>query len=169
MNNEWNFEPDNYDDCVVNNSVGGKQFTVTWHVDDLKVSHMEKNAIEAFIMDMETEFGKEMPLSISHGKIHNYLRMTLDFSEPGWVMVQMSDYVKMMLHDAPAIMDGKASTPAASHLFKVNLEVPKLLLKEEKEIFMHLVMQSSYLSQRMSCYLDGNFIPMCLAESPRLG
>ena len=68
-----------------NKSVGVKQLTVTWHVDDLKVSHMDKN--EAFIMDMETEFSKETPLSIPHGKIHSYLGMTLDFSEPGQVMV----------------------------------------------------------------------------------
>ena len=59
----------------------------------------------------------------------------------------MSDYVKTMLHDAPANTNGKASTPTASHLFKVNLEDPKLSLKEEKEIFMHLVMQGLYLSQ----------------------
>ena len=99
-------------------------------------------------MDMETEFSKEMPLSISCGKIHNYLGMTLDFSEPGQVMDRMSDYVKAMLYDAPANMDGKASIPAASHLFMVNLGDPELLPKEEKEIFVHLVMQGLYLSQR---------------------
>ena len=60
----------------------------------------------------------------------------------------MSDYVKTMLHDAPNDVEGKASTPAASHLFKVNSEDPKLSPKEEKEIFMHLVMQGLYLSQR---------------------
>ena len=74
--------------------------------------------------------------------------MTLDFSVPGQVTINMSDYVKTMLNDAPASMDGKAATPAAAHLFKVNTNDPKLLTKEKQEMFVHLVMQGLYLSQR---------------------
>ena len=74
--------------------------------------------------------------------------MTLDFSERGRVVVRMSNYVKNMLNDALALMDGKAATPAAAHLFKVNTENPKLLGKDKKELFVHLVMQGLYLSQR---------------------
>ena len=59
----------------------------------------------------------------------------------------MYDYVKTMLNDAPSSMDGKAATPAAAHLFKVNMEIPKLLGKEKKDLFVHLVMQGLYLSQ----------------------
>ena len=62
-------------------------------------------------------------------------------------MIKMSDYVKTMLNDAPALTDGKAVTPAAAHLFKVNTEDPKLLNKDKKELFVHLVMQGLYLSQ----------------------
>ena len=72
--------------------------------------------------------------------------MTLDFSERGRVVIKMSNYVKTMLNDAPVSMDGKAATPTAAHLFKVNTENPKLLNKEKKELFVHLVMQGLYLS-----------------------
>ena len=74
--------------------------------------------------------------------------MTLDFSKRGRVVVKMSNYVKNMLNDVPASMDGKVATPAAAHLFKVNMENPKLLGKDKKELFVHLVMQGQYLSQR---------------------
>ena len=87
---------------------------------------MDKNTFKVSITDMEREFSKETPSSISHGKIHNCLGMTLDFSEPGWVMGWISDYAKTMLHDAPTNMGGKASTPAASHFFKVNSVDPKI-------------------------------------------
>ena len=30
-----------YDPCVANKDVNGKQMTVLWHVDDLKVSHVD--------------------------------------------------------------------------------------------------------------------------------
>ena len=97
---------------------------------------------------MEQEFGKETPLVISHGKVHNFLRMTSDFTESGCVVLQMSDCVNTMLNDAPDEMDGKSLTPTASHLFKVNNEDPKLLPQDKEEIFMHLVMQGVYLSQQ---------------------
>ena len=74
--------------------------------------------------------------------------MTLDFSKRGRVVVKMYNYVRNMLNDAPASMDGKAATPAAAHLFKENTENPKLLGKHKKELFVHLVMQGLYLSQR---------------------
>ena len=97
---------------------------------------------------MESEFGQDAPLSILRWAVQQYLGMTLDFREKGRVVVKMDDYVKMMLNDAPSSMDGKAATPAAAHLFKVNTVNPKLLDQERKDLFVHLVMQGLYLSQR---------------------
>ena len=146
--NDWGFVPNRYDSCVVNKQVNNKQLTVAWHVDDLKVSHEEEKVLDEFIGMMEKEFGQDAPLSVTCGLIQEYLGMTLDFSEKGRVVVKMSNYVKSMLNDAPSSMDGKAATPAAGHLFKVNEENPKLLDKARKELFVHLVMQGLYLSQQ---------------------
>ena len=44
-------------------------------------------------------------------------------------------------------MDGHAATPAVTQLLKINTDNPKLLCKEKKELFVHLVMQGLYLSQ----------------------
>ena len=52
----------------------------------------------------------------------------------------MSDYEKNMMHDAPNDMEGKAVTPAATHLFKVNEKDPQPLPDDKKEIFVHLVL-----------------------------
>ena len=146
--NESGFAPNRYDSCVVNKMVDGRQLTVAWHVDDLKVSHEKEETLDEFIRMMQSKFGQDAPLSISHGPVQDYLGMTLDFREKGRVMVKMHDYLKTMLNDAPSSMDGKAATPAAAHLFKVNMENPKLLGKEKKDLFVHLVMQGLYLSQR---------------------
>ena len=120
---------------------------MAWHVDDLKISPEEENALDEFIAMMEEEFGQEAPLTISRGPIQEYLGMTLDFTEKGRVVVRMLNYIKNMLKDAPASMDGHAATPAVAHLFKINTDNPKLLDKEKKELFVHLVMQGLYLSQ----------------------
>ena len=146
--NDWGFTPNRYDSCVVNKKVNGKQLTVAWHVDDLKVSHEEDNVLDEFIGMMEEEFGQETPLTVKRGPIQEYLGMTLDFTEKGKVVVKMSNYIKNMLKDAPTSMDGHATTPAATHLFTINTDNPKLLCKEKKDLFVHLVMQGLYLSQR---------------------
>jgi hypothetical protein len=38
---EEGFEANPYDSCVMNRMVDGKQWTVLWHVDDLKISHVD--------------------------------------------------------------------------------------------------------------------------------
>ena len=145
--NDWGFTPNRYDSCIVNKKVDGKQLTMAWHMDDMKASHEKEEVLDEFIGMMEKEFGQDAPLSVLRGPVQQYLGMTLDFSKRGRVVVKMSNYVKNMLNDAPASMDGKAATPTAAHLFKVNTENPKLLGKDKKELFVHLVMQGLYLSQ----------------------
>ena len=56
--------------------VGEKQLTVAWRMDDLRVLHMDASVVEKSIQELEQEFSKETPLSISHRKVHNYLGMT---------------------------------------------------------------------------------------------
>ena len=117
----------------MNKTVKGKQLTVAWHVDDLKVSHVEPSVVSQFIANMEGEFGKETPLNKSRGKVHDYLRMTLDFSMPGEVTITMIDYIKGILHDAPKEMHGLAATPAGNHLLQINQVNPIPHLKRKKQ------------------------------------
>jgi hypothetical protein len=74
--------------------------------------------------------------------------MTLDFSVPGQVAVTMIDYIKMICMDLPKDMIGKAATPAANHLFRVDDEDAAPLDKDRTDLFIHLTMQLLFLSQR---------------------
>ena len=144
----WGFVPNKYNDCVVNKMINGHQMTVVWHVNDLKVSHMDAGEVEKFVQQMEETFGKDTPLTVSHGQVHDYLGMTLDFHNKGKVCINMEHYIDIMLQNAPKDMEGISSTPVAPHLFKTNSEDPQLLGTEQKKIFMHLVMEGLYLSQQ---------------------
>ena len=99
----WGFTPNKYDDCVVNKIINGHQMSVVWHVDDLKVSHVHGKEVDKFIMQMEETFGADAPLSVSHGKIHDYLGMNLNFRVKGEVRIDMEHYIDMMLQDAPGL------------------------------------------------------------------
>ena len=66
-----------YDTCVANKMVNGKQMTIIWHVDDLKVSHVDENENTKFAEWMKGIYGEK--LTIHHGKIHDYLGMDMDW------------------------------------------------------------------------------------------
>jgi hypothetical protein len=117
---QWGFEVNPYDRCVSNKMVGGKHLTVGWHANDLKISQADSKVVDLFIEDMESEFGKETPLSKSRGKVHDYLGMILDFTVKGKLTVNMILYIKTVLYFVPRDMMGRAATPAVSYLYQVN-------------------------------------------------
>jgi hypothetical protein len=43
---EWGFEINPYDWCVANKMIDGKQCTIVWHVDDLKISHVDGRSLK---------------------------------------------------------------------------------------------------------------------------
>ena len=137
-----------YDHCVANKDINGSQCTIVWHVDDLKISHVDPNVVTDILDKLSEEFGKEAPLTITRGKKHDYLGMVLDYSVPGKVKIIMSDYIKGILDEVPSDMNGEAPTPAANHLFDVNNENPALLDREKAELFHHIVAQLLFLCKR---------------------
>ena len=143
----WGFEINPYDWCLANKMIDGKQCTILWHVDDLKISHVDAEVVTGIIELMKDEFGKEAPLTVTRGKVHDYLGMTLDYSEEGKVKIKMLDYVEKMLADLPKEMDGEAITPAANHLFDVDEDSPKM--GEEQAQFYHTyVAKTLFLCKR---------------------
>ena len=80
---EWGFTINLYDWCVANKQINGQQGTLVWHVDDMKISHADSRVVDNIINMLEQEFGKEAPLTICHGKIHDYLGMTSIFLSLG--------------------------------------------------------------------------------------
>ena len=78
------FEVNPYDICVANRTIDGKQHTVTWHVDDLKSSHMDPKVNDKFQTWCEKVYGSDALgyVKVVRGKIHDYLTMILDYSIP---------------------------------------------------------------------------------------
>jgi hypothetical protein len=127
--------------------IDGKQCTIVWHVDDLKISHTNPNAVTSIIELIGNEFGKEAPITVTRGKIHYYLGMTLDYTKKGKVKIKMIDYVEKMLADLSEEMDGEAPTPAANHLFTVDEDSPTV--DEKKGQFFHTyVAKTLFLCKR---------------------
>jgi hypothetical protein len=114
----WGFEANKYDQCVVNKTINGSQCTILWHVDDLKISHLESSVIEDVVSKLNDTFGQYAPLTAQYGEIHEYLGMTLDLWEPGRVKDILVDYINKLLSELDEFYDGISIviTPAANHL-----------------------------------------------------
>ena len=113
----WGFVINPYAWCVANKMIDGKQCTILWHVDDLKISHVDPEAVTGIIELIDKEFGKEGPITVTRGKVHDYLGMTLDYSIEGKVMIKMIDSVAKMLKDLPEEFDGEAATPPLATIY----------------------------------------------------
>jgi hypothetical protein len=144
---KWGFESNPYDACVMNKNINGSQCTILWHVDDLKISHVDAEIVTIIIDMLEKEFGKEAPLTKTRGKIHEYLGMTIDFTESRKVRFSMIDYIKNMLDALPEDMNGEAPTPAPLHLFDVNIDAEKLD-DTTSEMFHHNTAKLLFLCKR---------------------
>jgi hypothetical protein len=66
---KWGFKPNPYDWCVANKTVHGKQCTILWHVDDLKISHVDPEVVKDIIKLLNEGNGKEAPLVVTRGKV----------------------------------------------------------------------------------------------------
>ena len=145
---EWGFIRNKYDMCTMNKIVNDSQLTIVWHVDDCKISHIDSSVVDALIKQLEDRFGKETPVTVTRGLVHDYLGMTIDYSVRGKVKFYMFDYIEQILEDVdPLIMKGTCITPAGRNLFHVDDKGQKLS-RVDADQFHRKVAQLLFLSKR---------------------
>ena len=140
-----------YDFCVFNKMINDKQCTILFHVDDLKISHTSDDTISEIIKKLSTRFGKLAPLTVTRGKVHKYLGMTLDYRVDGKVKVIITDNVDEILKDAPQELlkpsRDQARTPAGKDLFDVD-ENSEKLDDDKSEKFHSITYKLLFISKR---------------------
>ena len=119
-------------------TIAGKQFNIVFHVDKLKIFHMYPAVFTSIIEDISNRYENIMPLSISRGKVHEYLGIVFDYTNVGYVKITMYQYLEGVIKHAPKIYkSGRiSSTPAPIHLYKLrdpNNEYTELLNQSEKK------------------------------------
>jgi Reverse transcriptase (RNA-dependent DNA polymerase) len=62
---EMGFVINQYDPCVANCMIEGKQCTIAWYVDDMKISHVNPNVVTDIISKLENRFDK---MTVTWGK-----------------------------------------------------------------------------------------------------
>ena len=161
------FTPNDCDPCIFNKTVGGTQITIIVYVDDLMIISKKPRLIKAIITTLEMKYDK---LKISSGKVHNYLGMVFDFSNPTYVSVDQIGMVEDIISSTRTAVQqytatplsaahrsfaerlkkapsASSKTPAAPYLFAVSTDSP-LLEDELKAIFHSTVAKLMFISNR---------------------
>ena len=72
----WGFKIIPYNWHVANKTVNRQQLIVEWHVDDIKISHVDKNVVSTMISKLNKRYGKtssgqSAPLTVKEEKSMN--------------------------------------------------------------------------------------------------
>ena len=136
-----------YDPCVANRMIRGKQHTVRYHVDDSWSSHVDPRVNDHFLKWLNKMYGQYGEVKCTRGKIHDYLGMTFDFTEPGKVKIGMIDYVADMIDECSyKIGSSTAPSPAPEDLFAEGSS--EALPADKAEEFHTIVAKGLYACKR---------------------
>ena len=108
--------------------INGQHMTICYHVDDCKLSHRRSKVNDRMIKCLRQEYesifedgsGK---MTVSRGKFHKCLGMTLDYTVCGHVQITMLDFLDEVLiaFEKAELKGGGTRTCAApENLFKVD-------------------------------------------------
>ncbi len=139
-----NFKINPYDQCVANATINGKQCTMTWYVDDNKLSHVDSKVNDEIIATIEKRFPG---LVITRGKEHIFLGMKIKFIGNGLVEITLQDYLKEAIETFGEDVSSTVSSPAAKWLFQTDDKARKLG-PDKVEVFHSVVAKLLWISQR---------------------
>ena len=133
-----------YDACIANKSINGKQCTVAWYVDDVKISHSQQEVIDEIINELKKDFGD---LKVTRGDEYTFLGMKIKMLKNKTVSVSTINYIHEVLDQFPQKFNSGATTPATTHIFEIN-ETAEKLSDEKAEIFHSIVAKLLWIAKR---------------------
>jgi hypothetical protein len=152
---EIDFVINPYDPCISKKMSEGDQMTICFRVDDCKLIHRKTKVMDRMIEYLRQEYESIFEegsgaMTLSRGKIHNYLGMTLDYTVRGQFKITMFDCVDEIItaFDKSEPKGGGTKTSAAPYsLFKVDDSCENL--KQDKAVEFHnLVAKTVYSTKR---------------------
>ena len=138
------FKVNEYDRCVANKMINGKQCTIVWYVDDVKASHVDETVVSDIITYMQKEFGN---LTITRGKKHQYLGMDIEFCKNNKVAISMFKHINEALEMVSGGVKGTTTTPAKKNLFDVDCE-SQILDEDWGDTFHSVVAKLLWIAKR---------------------
>ena len=140
------FTLNDYDKCIANRMVKGKQMTISWHVDDCIVSHADQSVLDEFGKRMIEEFGE---MEIMTGNKHDFLGMKIEINEDKTVSIDMRQQLQKVVEEFEQYdtVDANVVSPATCYLFNVNPNAEQLNTRLS-EAFHSITSKLGYIMKR---------------------
>jgi len=132
-----------YNACVANKEKQGKQFTICWYVNDLKLSHDNPAVVKEMINTLQEKFGE---MNVEEGNKFTYLGMDIEIREQK-VHIMMRSYIQECIDSFGEAINTCAATPATNALMNIDEKVGKLDDRRAK-IYHHIVAKLLYVCKR---------------------
>jgi len=132
-----------YDTCVANKTIEGKQFTVCWYVDDLKLSHVSSTVVSKMISMIEAKFGQ---MTVTRGAHHTYLGINFEIKDKR-VHINMRSYLQECIDAYGESIMCNATTPTTKQLMEIDEKLSELE-EYRKDKFHHVVAKLLHISKR---------------------
>jgi hypothetical protein len=133
-----------YDPCIANKIINGKQCSIAWYVDDMKISHVDAYVVTQMIEQIEQRFGK---MTVTQGSEHVFVGMKIAYKQNGTAEITMRDYLEEAIAESGMNTCRSAATPARRDLFENNPNAAPLD-KKVAEIFHSVSAKLLYVSIR---------------------
>ena len=142
------FEINPYKPCIANMMVTGAQCIVCWHVENLKVSHVDVAVFTTFSLKLEDLYKERV--NTYHGKVLDYLGIYLEYGpSAGALLVSMIKYLTKVLEEWSEELRGLKINPLLDNLFVIrDNDTIALLPKEMVSEFHQMVAELLYLCTR---------------------
>ena len=113
-----------HDDCVFNlvDEKGIIISTIVLHVDDGLVTGTSETVLDTFFEKLKSHIGD---ITVKRGRIHDYLGMTMDFSQPNIVHITIQKMIRDIISEWK-IGSTIRNSPAKAKLFEINEDSPSL-------------------------------------------
>ena len=118
--------------------INRKQCTITWHVDDKKISHTDENVVTDIIHELENYFGT---FTVTRGKKHSYLGMNIEVREDKKIALDMIEEIKKIIEGFSETITGSVTSPATRDFYNTALFSKSLFVKRKEEF--HSVTQKT--------------------------
>ena len=142
-----------YYPCVLNGMKNRKQLTVTFHVNNLKLSHTDPFEIKLFACYLSSIYGNN--LVVHQGKLHDYPGKKFDLSEKGKVRIDIIPLLENIFELFPEDIGLIAISPYGDHLYKIMDKLEALYPPEEQAVaFHHSTTQLLYISPIQRRYIQ---------------
>ena len=142
---EMIFQLNPYNKCVANKMINGKQYTITWYVDDNKISHVDEYVVTKILEAIKVHFGD---LVIYRGNEHNLLGVKININRKEKVIsIDMEDQLMEVLEMFGEKVDDTVSTPADKNLF-TTYDNSGQLSNEKSEVFHSVTAKLLFIMKR---------------------